>query len=72
MIDKQTYSVAEVAEILGVGKTLIYSEIANGKLPAIRLGRRRLIVPRWAVEDLLRRPANEPNTLKGAQTQLFM
>lgn len=66
MMEKQTYSVAEVAEILGVGKTLVYTEISNGKLPAIRLGRRRLVVPRWAVEDLLRHPISGPSTLKDA------
>jgi len=47
-----TYTVAEVAELLGVHVQTVRAAIAHGELPAIALGRRRL-VSRAVVERLL-------------------
>lgn len=41
-------SVDEAAEVLGLGRSLVYSEIAAGRLHTIKVGRRRL-VPAGAV-----------------------
>jgi excisionase family DNA binding protein len=49
-----TYSVREVAIILGISKNLCYSLAKDGKLPGvIRLGDKRLVVSRAALIKLL-------------------
>jgi excisionase family DNA binding protein len=49
----QTYSVDEVAEILGVSRPLAYEGCARGEIPCVRIGR-RILVPRSALEAMLR------------------
>jgi len=46
----------EVALLLGVGRNAIYGLIKDGKLKAVRVGRKRLVVPREEVERLLETP----------------
>jgi excisionase family DNA binding protein len=43
-------SINEAAKALGLGRTTIYAMIADGRLEAIKLGRRRLV----AVESIRR------------------
>jgi excisionase family DNA binding protein len=50
--DRETFTVDEVAEIMRVARWTAYSAVADGTIPAIRIGR-RLIVPRHALERLL-------------------
>jgi excisionase family DNA binding protein len=50
---KDTLTVAECAEHLGICEALVYALIREGKLPAVRLGMRRLAVPRKALDSLL-------------------
>ena len=38
-----TISVVDAAKMLGVGRTLIYAMISNGRLATVKLGRRTLI-----------------------------
>jgi excisionase family DNA binding protein len=45
-------SVDEASELLGISKWLGYEMVAQGKLPALRLGR-RLVIPLSALERLL-------------------
>lgn len=40
---KQTYTVDEAADILGLGKTLTYNLVRVGKIPAIKCGKRWII-----------------------------
>lgn len=52
--DRLTYTVDEVAEMLGISRGLAYEMVRRGELPSIRLGR-RLLVPcrafhRWLEE----------------------
>ncbi|MDK2992521.1 MAG: hypothetical protein PWP48_1754 [Clostridiales bacterium] len=54
-MEKATYSVKEVAQILGVGQVLVYKEISIGNIPAVRLGKKRVVVPKWAIDELLGR-----------------
>ena len=49
---RQTYTVAEAAMLLGVGRSTAYDLVQRSELPAVRLGRRWLITAR-ALEDLL-------------------
>ena len=50
--DRLAYSVTEAAERLGVGPMTLYREIAEGKLPAIRI-RDRVLVPKVVLERLV-------------------
>ncbi len=45
-MDKLTYSVQEVSEALGIGRTLTFDLMREGKLPSIKIGRRRLVARR--------------------------
>jgi excisionase family DNA binding protein len=44
--------VAEVADLLGISKDLVYDLVARGELPSLRLGR-RIVVPRRALLALI-------------------
>ena len=48
-----TYSVEEAAQLLGIGRGLAYEMVRDGSLPGLRLGQRRILVPRAALEALL-------------------
>ncbi len=45
-------SIPEAAEACGVGRSLIYSELASGRLRSLKVGRRRL-VPSGAVAEFI-------------------
>ena len=49
---KPVLAVTEVAELLGISRSLAYDLVARGQLPAIHLGR-RIVIPRHALEALL-------------------
>ena len=51
-MDRLTISVEEAALLLGIGRTLAYEAVRSGELPAIRLGKRWLVVMS-ALEELL-------------------
>ena len=57
---RQTLTVEEAAQVLGIGRNSTYEAIKRGEIPALRLGR-RLVVPRQALEQLLRH--NDSDTL---------
>jgi len=48
----RTYSVREVAEILGVSRSTAYECVRTGQLPAVKL-RSRILVPVEAVDAFL-------------------
>ena len=52
-MDKLTMSIEEAAKVLGVGRNFCYELAKTGQLPTIRLGSRRLVVPRIALERML-------------------
>ena len=49
---RMTFTVAEVAGLLGVSARLVYEEIQRGNIAAISLGRRR-VIPRNEVERII-------------------
>lgn len=49
---RRTYTVVEVAEILGIGRNTAYESCRNGEIPTIKIGG-RILIPRSAVDDLL-------------------
>ncbi len=46
------YTVAEAAELLGIGRSTAYELVARGELPTVRIGR-RLVVTRPALIELV-------------------
>ncbi len=51
-MERKTYSVAETAKVLGIGRSAAYQAVKAGEIPSIRIGR-RLLVPVQALEQLL-------------------
>jgi excisionase family DNA binding protein len=56
-------TVPEAARLLGIGRGLAYEAVARGEIPSVRIGR-RIVVPRYALDALLR-PNNETDSLNG-------
>ncbi|MBB6121346.1 excisionase family DNA-binding protein [Nocardiopsis algeriensis] len=52
MEHKVAYSVQETARALNLGTTTVEKLIANGQLPSVRIGRRRLVL-RSALETYI-------------------
>ncbi len=50
---RATMTIDEVAEILGICRNVAYEAAHKGEIPSIRIGR-RLLVPRLALEKMLR------------------
>lgn len=50
---RRTLTVSEAAELLGIGKNAAYEAAKRGDIPSLRIGR-RVVVPREALEELLR------------------
>ena len=46
-------SIAETAAVLGVGKRTVERAVAERALPHVRFGRRRVLIPVAAVEQLI-------------------
>ena len=51
-MEKLTYTIAETAKVLGVGKNRVYEGVSNGSIPGIRLGG-RWIIPKFALHRML-------------------
>ena len=50
--ERLTWTIAEAAQRLGIGRSVAYRAAHTGELPAVRIGG-RLLVPRSAVEAML-------------------
>lgn len=50
--DKQTLSVIEAGQILGLGKNAAYEAATRGDFPVLRIGK-RILVPKVAFERFL-------------------
>ena len=46
-------TVEECAQMLSISRATAYSLVSQGRLPAIRISDRRLIVPVKAIDDML-------------------
>lgn len=51
-MERETYTIEEVAAVLGISRTHAYRMAASGDLPAIRL-RSKILIPRRAIEEML-------------------
>jgi excisionase family DNA binding protein len=52
-VQRQTLSLDEAARYLGVGRSTLYVMARDGELPTVQIRRRRL-VPKQALDDLLK------------------
>lgn len=52
------YTVGEVAARLKVSPGTVRNMIDQGQLYALRLHVRRIVIPKWALDDLVARPAH--------------
>ncbi len=60
-VERQAYSVEEVAAALGISRTSAYLAAQRGELPSVIIGRRR-VVPKAALERLLAGDTPRPAT----------
>ena len=51
-ITRQTFTVTEAAEIIGVGRSTLYEFVKSGRVPSLRLGR-RVVIPTHVIESML-------------------
>ncbi len=51
--ERKTLTIEEAAKELGIGRNLAYEAAHTGEIPTVRIGR-RLLVPRIALERMLR------------------
>ncbi len=58
---RKAYSLVEVAELLGISKSLAYDLAAKGVIPVVKLGKKRIIVPEEALEELLKKDLKRGN-----------
>lgn len=54
LTERLAISVEEAGMLLGISRDLAYDLVSRNELPSVRLGR-RVVVPRRALEDMLRR-----------------
>lgn len=52
-VERLVFTVEETARILGISRGTAYLLANTGGIPAIRIGQRRLVVPRKALDDFL-------------------
>ena len=51
-VQRQTYSVEEAAQILGIGRASAYQAVHAGEIPSIQIGS-RLVVPKTALDNMI-------------------
>jgi len=51
--ERLTMTVKEAGELLGISRATAYTLANTGKLPTIRLGERRIVVPKAALMKML-------------------
>lgn len=59
------YTVKEVADILGVHCNSVYELVKTGRLGAVRIGKTRMRIPEYALEEFLNPPPKpQESTIK--------
>ncbi len=66
--EREYYTVAEAAEVLGVSRTTIWRWIESGRLPAYRIGRKTIRIRRADLPSLLK-PARETRRAASTETE---
>ena len=55
---KLVYSITEMAETLGIGRSKAYDLVRSGTIPSLRLGR-RIVIPKLALSRFLAECAHQ-------------
>jgi len=55
-MDRLTLSVSEAARALGVSRNLAYELVRSGRLPSIKLGAKRIVISKTALDRFLAQP----------------
>jgi excisionase family DNA binding protein len=53
-------SISEAGELLGVSRPTAYQMAHDGQIPIIKLGKRRMVVPKSALEKMLLEAGTKP------------
>ena len=53
MITPKTYSIAEAAQIFGVKKGLIYKLVNAQRIPSLKIGYKRIVIPKIVVDQII-------------------
>ena len=61
------YTVSELANTLGLSTETVYRGIRRGEIPHLRIGQRRLILPRASIDRWLASAGNVDARAQGAQ-----
>ena len=59
MPSRLTYTVPEVAELLGISRSSAYECVRRGQIPALTLGR-RVVIAKTAIDTLLGTATSDP------------
>lgn len=51
-VERRTYTVVEVATILGIGRNTAYEVCRSGEIPTIKVGG-RILVPRNVIDEMV-------------------
>ncbi len=62
---RQTLNIPEAAKVLGISRGSAYELAAQGKLPVIHLGLKRMVVPIVALERMLAEAGTEKGESEG-------
>ena len=55
-MERLTFTIPEVAELLGISRSAAYELVAAGTIPAVPIGSRRRLVARHTIEELIGEP----------------
>ncbi|NPV89221.1 MAG: helix-turn-helix domain-containing protein [Firmicutes bacterium] len=56
MTPRLAYSPKEVVEQTGLSRNAVYRAIKSGNLKSVRLGDKKILIPNWALDELLQNP----------------
>ncbi|MGW0251059.1 helix-turn-helix domain-containing protein [Nocardia goodfellowii] len=62
---RPTVSVADAAQLLGIGRSTVYGAVKSGEVPAVRVGNRVRIPSRWVREILQLQATSEAVGTRG-------
>ena len=51
-MERRIYTIEEAIQMLGLSRATVYKLVKEGKIPALRIGR-RLVIPKAAFEKML-------------------
>jgi len=68
---KKTMNLPEFAKALGISRSLAYKLAAEGKIPVIRFGQKRIVVPLWAVDKMLKEATGSIPLTSTKETAIF-